>query len=176
LRIGHINLAPSFNGTGEHFVTLVEAIQAAGMQQHVLTRNVTLARRLDAIEGVEVGPAVRSAVTAYCLMPIVDLAHIHDAAAGQAGLLLTLTRSVPYVLSYDSESSISRNPLAQAVYRRALCVICRDDSEASIVRHFDPSLRTEIVPPLLRGDSADGFLRVYQNSQRMPIAGNSGIQ
>lgn len=175
MRIGHINLAPSLNGTGEHFVSLVEALQASGIRQHVLVRNATLARRLEAVEDVEVGPVVRSAVTAYCLMPAVDLAHIHDAASGQAGLLLTLTRSIPYVLSH-ADVAINRNPLTQAVYRRALCVICRDDGDASIVRHFDPSLRTEIVPLMGRGDSADGYLRVYQNSQRMPIAGNSGIQ
>lgn len=175
MRIGHINLARSFDGTSEHFVSLVEALQAARVRQYVLVRNVTLARRLSAIEGVEVGPVVRSAVTAYCLTPTVDFAHIHDAAAGQAGLLLTLTRSIPYVLSYD-EAAINGYPLTQAVYRRALCVICHDDSDASLVRHFDPTARTAIVPLMGRGDSADGFLRVYQNSQRMPIAGNSGIQ
>ena len=164
------------NGTGEHFVSLVESLQNAGIAQYVLVRNVTLAKRLDAVDGVVVGPVVRSAVTACCLMPKVDIAHIHGPAAAQAGLLLTLTRSIPYLLSYTGSVPNGRNPLAQAVYRRALCVICRDDGEASILRHFNPSLRVEILPDMHRQSSADEYLRLYQNSQRTPMAGSNGIQ
>lgn len=174
--IGHINLAKSFNGTGEHFVSLIEALQDIGVNQHVLVRNVTLAKRLDAVDGVVVGPVVRSAVTANCLMPQVDIVHIHDAAAAQAGLLMTLTRSIPYVLSYPGTVPNGRNPLAQAIYRRALCVICRDDCDASILRHYDQALHLEIIPEMERHGSAAAYLRLYQNSQRMPIAGSNGIQ
>jgi len=46
VRIGHINLATSFNGTGEHFVSLVEALEQVGVKQHVLVRNTALARRV----------------------------------------------------------------------------------------------------------------------------------
>jgi len=175
VHLGHINLARSFNGTGEHFVGLVEALQRAGVEQHVLVRNESLAKRIAAVPGVEVGPIVRSAVTAYCLMPRRDLVHIHDVAAGQAGLLLTLTRSIPYVLSHSS-NTLNPHPLTQAVFRRARCIVCSDDSDAAIVRCLDPSLHIEIVAPTVYGRSADDWLRVYQNSQRMPIAGNNGIQ
>jgi len=175
VHLGHINLAKSFNGAGDHFVGLVEALQQAGVEQHVLVRNETLAKRISAVPGVVVGPLVRSAVTAYCLMPHRDLVHIHDLTAGQAGLLLTLTRSIPYILSNSSAAS-TQYPLTQAIFRRARCIVCSDDSEASIVRHFDPSLPIEIVAPTVYGRSAEEWLRVYQNSQRIPIAGNNGIQ
>jgi len=174
VQIGHINLAKSFNGTGEHFVTLVEGLQRDGVSQYILVRNTMLAKRLDVVDGVVVGPIVRSPVTAYCLMPNLDLVHVHEMAGAQAGLLLMLTRSIPYVLSYGG--AISKNPLTQSVYRRASAVICRDDSEASILRHYDPSLRIEIVPKLEIEDPADPYLGVYQNSQRIPMAGNNGIQ
>lgn len=174
--VGHINLATSFNGTGEHFVSLAEALHDAGVAQYVLVRNVTMAKRLDAVSGITVGPTVRSAVSAYCLMPRVDVVHVHDAAAAQAGLLLTLTRSIPYILSHSGALPGGGNPLVQAVYRRALCVLCRDDSDASILRHFEPSLRLCIVPDMQRQSAADDYLRIYQNSQRMPMAGNNGIQ
>ncbi len=176
MRVGHINLETSFNGTGEHFVSLVESLREAGVEQYVLVRNVTLAKRLDAVAGVTVGPVVRSPVTACCLMPRVDIVHIHDAAATQAGLLLTLTRSIPYVLNHAGAPPGNRNPLTHAVYRRALRVLCRDDGDASILRHYDPSLRLEIVPDMHRRSAADDYVRVYQNSQRIPMAGNNGIQ
>ena len=176
MHIGHINLSKSIDDAGEQFAGLIKALQAREIQQYVLVRNVELAKRLDTVDGVVVGPVVHSAVTAYALMPNLDLVHIHDMSAGQAGLLLTLTRSIPYVLNHCDALPSGKNPLTQAIYRRALCVICRDDSEASILRHCDPTLRIEIVPDMDHEASADACLHVYQNSQRMPIAGNSGIQ
>ncbi|MGB5627550.1 MAG: glycosyltransferase [Woeseiaceae bacterium] len=130
MQIGHINLAKSSNGAGKHFVNLVEALQALDMRQHVLVRNVALAKRLDLVEGVTVGPAVRSAVMAYCLMPPVDVVHIHDPSEGQSGLLLTLTRSIPFVLTHRDASQL-RNPLAQAIYRRASGIVYQGDVDAA---------------------------------------------
>lgn len=164
------------NGTGEHFVALVEALQESEVDQAIIVRNSTLASRLALVENVTVGPVVRSAVTAFCLLPHVDVVHVHDSSAAQAGLLLTLTRSVPYVLTYRADVPLTRNPLTLSVYRRAAAVICSDDAGASILRHFDPLIRIEILPELHYPGSACAFLRVYQNSQRIPIAGNNGIQ
>ena len=175
VRIGHINLSVSFNGTGEHFVTLIEALQQHGEDQHVVVRNVTLAKRLDAIDNVTVGPVVHTPLVACCLMPHCDLVHIHDPNGAQAGLLLTLTRSIPYVLTHR-ESAPGRNPVTRAIYKRAAHVICLDGSDAAILRHYNPGLRIAVVPDISRPGSADGHLRVYQNSQSTPTAGSSGIQ
>lgn len=138
MHIGHINLAKSFNGAGEHFVSLVEALQAQGARQYILVRNISLAKRLDLVGDVTAGPAVRSAVMAYCLMPPVDVVHIHDPSEGQAGLLLTLTRSIPFVLTHRADAP-GRNPITQAVYRRASGIIYQSDADPAkhlrIYRH-----------------------------------------
>lgn len=176
MQIGHINLAKSFSGTGELFVNLVESLKQEGVEQHVLVRNVTLAKRLDAVEKVVVGPVVTSPISAYCLMPRLDLVHIHDASAGQAGLLLALTRSIPFVLTHRGAVPPNHNPLTQAVYRRASSIICMDESDVALLRHYDPSLDVRVVPDIGRHGSASEHLRVYQNSQRMPMAGSNGIQ
>ncbi|MBT8089921.1 MAG: glycosyltransferase [Gammaproteobacteria bacterium] len=128
--IGHINLAKSFNGAGEHFVSLVEALREHGVQQYVLVRNIALAKRLDLVDNVTAGPAVRSAVMACCLTPRVDVVHIHDPSDGQAGLLLTLTRSIPFVLTHRDDAP-GRNPITQAVYRRASGIIHQSDADAA---------------------------------------------
>jgi len=176
VQVGHINLAKSFNGTGEHFVSLVESLQDEGIDQHVVVRNVTLAKRLHAVENVVVGPVVRSPITAYCMMPRLDVVHIHDSSAGQVGLLLTLTRSIPYVLTHRGSIPTGLSPLMQAVYRRATSIICLDESDLAILHHFDPMLRVYVVPDLARSGSAERHLKVYQNSQRIPTAGSNGIQ
>lgn len=136
--IGHINLAKSFNGAAEHFVNLIEALQRLDTEQYVLVRSIGLAKRLDLVDNVTVGPTVRSAVTAYCLMPAVDVVHIHDPADGQAGLLLTLTRSIPFVLTRHDNAPGS-GPLSRAIYRRAAGMIYESDADAEkhvrIYRH-----------------------------------------
>ena len=119
MHIGHINLSESFNGAGEHFVALIESLQQHAIQQYVLVRNVSLAKRLDLIDGVVVGPVVTSPVTAYCLTPQVDVVHIHDQSGSSAGLLLALARSIPFVLPRREISGLSMNPINKAIYNRA---------------------------------------------------------
>lgn len=130
MRIGHINLAKSFNGAGDNFVKLIEALQEFGATQYVLVRNVALAKRLDIIENVAVGPTVRSAVMAYVLMPQVDVVHAHSSTDGQAGLLLTLTRSIPFVMTNNDQPG-NMNPLLQAIHKRAAGIVYRHDANAA---------------------------------------------
>jgi len=130
MHIGHINLAKSFNGAGENFVKLIEALQEYGATQFVLVRNVALAKRLDLIDDVTVGPTVRSAVMAYVLMPAVDVVHIHSPSDGQAGLLLTLTRSIPFVMTNNDQPG-GMNPMAQAISKRAAGIVYKHDANAA---------------------------------------------
>lgn len=153
MRIGHINLAKSFNGTGEHFVGLVEALQRHGTEQHVLVRNLALAKRLDIIENVTVGPVVRSAVTAYCLMPHLDVVHVHEPSGGQSGLLLALTRSIPFVLTHRGKPP-SKYPLAQAIYKRASGIICQNEIDAAAMLDHEPALRIDVIADVTH--AADG--------------------
>ena len=176
MNIGHINLARSFDAAGEHAVCLIEALHEEGVVQHVIVRNADLAKRIDIVDDVVVGPVVRSAISAYCLMPRVDLVHIHDVAASRAGLLIALTRGTPFVLTHRNPSSLSKDPLTQVIYRRAAGIICLDDGDVALLHHYDPSLHIHIVPDIGRAGSASRHLSVYQNSQRMPIAGRRGSQ
>ena len=158
--IGHINLSPKLHDTGEQLINLVEALRESGIEQHVLVRNTTLARRLAAVEGVNVVAIVHTPIMAYCLLPRVDVLHVHEPAAGQAGLLSALTRSIPYVLTHRGAVPWGSNPLLQAVYRRASVVICQDDSEIAMLRHWLPGLAADIVPEVERHGSAGGALKV----------------
>jgi hypothetical protein len=174
--IGHINLARDVDDSGEYFVALIDALQRAGVQQRVLVRSAVLADRVAAIGDVDTGPLVRSPVMACCLMPPVDVVHAHEPGAGKTGLLLTLTRSIPYVLTHRGAPATRGGPLLQSIYRRASAIFCQDDGDAALTHHWLPGLAIVIVPDVERHGSAAGHLRVYQNSQRMPIAGNNGIQ
>ncbi|MEL7185368.1 MAG: hypothetical protein AAFN50_02890 [Pseudomonadota bacterium] len=131
MHVGHINLAEAFNGVGEHFVRLIEELKLHGVEQHVVVRNTELAKRLEIIDGVTVGPCVRSAVTAYCLMPNVDVVHLHDRSSWNAGLLLVLTRSIPFVMTADKAIALSNSPLVSAVRNRAASLVDPEIAEVS---------------------------------------------
>ena len=124
MKIGHICLVIESEQALQRFAATVEAFDRLAIEQHVLVSSVALARRLHSCPYVTVGPVVRTPVMAYCLMPAVDLVHIHDDKSGQAGLLLTLTRSTPFVMSASAEESRnSRNPLRRSVLHRAQSLI-----------------------------------------------------
>lgn len=148
--IGHVNLAKSFNGAGEHFVTLVETLQQLGMKQYVVVRNVDLAKRLDIVSNVTVGPTVRSAVTAHSLIPDVDIVHIHDRSGWQAGLLLILTKSIPFVLTATDQNTHSRNPIVKSVYKRAFEVIPESVTDATeVLQVYTRAAQSLRVPTML---------------------------
>jgi hypothetical protein len=172
--IGHINLDKSFNGTGEHFVALVEALDRQGVRQHVIVRNESLAKRLRVYRAVTVGPTTSAPVVAYCLMPQVDVVHAHEERSGQAGLLLTLTRSMPYVLTRRRKAQPRRNPVIRSVYARAARVICATDAGARSLRKFDSLVQVEMINDIARKSAYDfdaacdriasEHLRVYRHA------------
>ena len=129
MKIGHICLAPPGNEISEHFAALVEALDRHYAEQHVLVASVMLAKRLAACQNVTVGPIVTTPVMAYCLMPNVELAHVHESKSGQAGLLLTLTRSIPFVITASRGSGAKKSPLTRSVLNRAAHVVKRSDTE-----------------------------------------------
>lgn len=145
LKIGHICLADNSNSHGERFAALVETLAGENVEQHVLVSSAALARRLAELPNVSVGPVVRTPVMAYCLMPEVDLAHIHEVKSGQAGLLLTLTRTIPYVISAQSDELDSKNPLTRSVFHRTAQLV--------------PVIADEAVREV-----ADEYLHIYQDT------------
>lgn len=146
--IGHINLDKSMNGIGEHFVKLIECLDRQGARQHVLVANAALARRVAVYENVCVGPVVRTPVMAYCLMPDVTVAHVHDSRSSQAGLVLTLTRSIPYVLTRRELTAPPRNPIARSMIERAARVICPNDDAAATLINAGLSVPVDVIPDI----------------------------
>ena len=128
MKIGHVFLGATDEAATNAFVSLVEDLDRLAVSQHVLVNDIAVARRLDSRPYVTVGPIVKSPVMAYCLMPAVDLVHAHDHRGGQACLLLTLTRSIPYVLS--KTASRNRDPLQRSITSRARRLIAADELAA----------------------------------------------
>lgn len=171
--VGHINLATSMNGTGEHFIKLVEALDGHGVLQHVLVANHALARRVSIYDHVAVGPVVKTPVMAYCLMPEVNVVHAHGRNGGQAGLLMTLTRSTPYVLTRRSLNPVGKNPISRSIISRAASVICPSKEAAARLRDEAFETPVEIIEDIshesIHGDRSDNqiaveHLRVYRQA------------
>lgn len=148
--IGHINLAKTFDCTGECFVTLVETLQQLGTKQYVVVRNAGLAKRLDHVTNVVVGPTVRSSISAQSLIPQVDIVHIHGRSGWPAGLLLLLTRSLPFVLTSTEQDARFKNPIMQSAYDRASAVIPKEMTDAAdILLIYRRSVESLRIPTML---------------------------
>lgn len=155
MRIGHINLAKSFNGTGEHFVALVEALDRQGIRQHVIVRNHALARRVALYDNVTLGPVTGSPVMAYCLMPTVDVVHVHNEKSAQSGLLLTLTRSIPFVLTQRKVRRNTKNPISRSIEERAASVICCTERAARRALARPSTKPVDVIADIAREEGTD---------------------
>ncbi|MGI9262747.1 MAG: glycosyltransferase [Woeseiaceae bacterium] len=155
MMLGHINLARSFNGTGEHIIGLVEALDRQGVTQHVIVRNEALAKRLRLYKGVSVGPTTGAAVMAYCLMPTVDVVHAHDSRGAQAGLLLTLTRSIPFVLTHRADMRPYDNPLGRSTFDRAAGIVCATDAGSRSLNAVDATRPVDVINDITRAGTDD---------------------
>ena len=174
MQIGHINLATSMNGTGEHFIRLVEALDRQGVEQHVLVANQSLARRVNVYDRVTLGPVVKTPIMAYCLMTDVRVVHAHDPTGAQAGLLMTLTRSTPYVVTRRSTETVGRNPIARSAISRAASVICTSSDAAKALSRDSFAVPVDVIEDLshdsVEGDIADNrvaaeHLRIYRRAE-----------
>ena len=123
MKIGHICLSTASDDAASEFASLIESLDRLAVDQYVLVADAAVARSLQSCPYVTVGPVVRSPVMAYCLMPEIDLVHVHDEKSGQAGLLLTLTRSIPFVMMNPETRPNGRNPLKRSIAHRAQSLI-----------------------------------------------------
>ena len=131
MKIGHICLDTVDAGKLNRIAALVEAIARQGVEQHILVASRELALRLAACPHLSVGPTVRSPIMAYCLMPEVELVHVHDDKSGQAALLLKLTRSIPFIITMDASFANDTSPLGRSVRNRASLAISEAYSASS---------------------------------------------
>lgn len=145
VKIGHISLSKAYGGSEHQLLMLSKALSNHDIEQHALVRNPVLARRLSKHANISVGPLVNSPVTAYGLMPNVDLAHVHDGKSLQSGLLLTLTRSIPYVVTHRSLNPPPAHALARSMYRRAEGIACVSDAVTKTMLAYCPNTPVDSI-------------------------------
>lgn len=126
MKVGQIYLDKTGGDSARQFQAIVEGLDRLAIDQHVLVASAELARSLSALPYVTVGPVVSTPVMAYCLIPEVDVAHVHDSKSGQTALLLKLTRAVPYVIS-STEPGNNKQSMWESVWDRASATIESDD-------------------------------------------------
>ena len=138
MKIGHINLAKEYGGSGHQLLMLAKALSNHRIEQHAVVSNPILARRLLEHVDISISPLVNSPVTAYGLMPNVDLAHLHDSKSMPSGLLLTMTRSIPYIVTHRSLEPPPAHALARSMYRRAEGIACVSEAVSKVMLAYSP--------------------------------------
>ena len=145
MRIGHLDLSRHLAGAEEQLVVLAEALSAQGIEQHAIVGNPFLARRLSVCTGITVGPVVRSPLAATFLMPAVDLVHVHDRNGANAGILLNMARSMPYVLTQRNLPVTGGLARIHPRYARAESIICPSQDVANAARRMLPDKIVDVI-------------------------------
>ena len=130
MNVGHVLLQPGSDDALLNVVTLIESLDRLAVRQFVLLADSAASRRLRACPYVQVGQTVRSPVVANCLMGDVDVVHAHDTKSGQVGLLLTLTRSIPFVLTERRDGPQASGAVNEMVRRRARAILDASATDA----------------------------------------------
>jgi len=176
MRVAHIVLDTSDVGSIQAVPDLIQALSRHGLQQTVLSGDTALIRRLRDVPRVTIGPTVQSPIMACCLMPEVDVAHVHDLKSAQTGLLLTLTRSIPYLITEPSRPAESHPAILRNCYRRAKWIVCQTKQQRVGLRSTYPDSLIEIIPEAAdKGGSTEraaaAYVRLYRqitDSGRLP--------
>jgi len=95
--------------------------------------------------------------------------------------LLTLTRSIPYVATRQSEDRLGDNPIIRSVYGRAVSIICPTKRAAAAVTGQGLGVPVDVIPTICCSDAdnpdrmvrktAAAHLHVYRraaDSRRIP--------
>ena len=144
--VGHVCLLKDSDAAGEQLLHLAEALGKQGIRQHVAVRSASLAGQLAGVEDVTVGPLVSSPGAAFCTIPAIDIAHLHDTRSLPVGLLLALTRSIPFITMYRDDSLPSDRAVIQLAYRRASSIVCLTNKAGDVMQTSYPKTIIDIVP------------------------------
>ncbi len=159
--IAHVLAGVPSTGAVEHCVALVTALSNLGFAQQVLTSSATLNRRLALCPNVDSGPPIHSAIGVCCSIGDVHVIHAYDIVAGQAALMLRLTRSIPFLFEFDANVEWPSS-LARMVVRRAFGVNCQTQEQAAAIGEDFEDILTTRFPRLryadLAGSDRDGDL------------------
>ena len=88
-------------------------------------------------------------------MPNVDVVHAHCSSGASAGLLLTLTRSIPYVFTCREEVVTTMTPIRQSVLNRAAGLIIPDKKIASLDASANYRAPVDIVADARYGNTSE---------------------
>lgn len=124
--LGHILLDRKGSDRDRDFLAMAENLDHLGVRQHFVVADDATARylqRLAFAAGVDV---TASPIVANCLISNVDLVHAHGYRAGRAGLIMTLTRGIPYVLTAIQNGRGEAMSLKGSVMRRARVLLTDD--------------------------------------------------
>lgn len=123
MKIGQVFLDTAGHSVERRYLKIIENLDKLAIEQYAVVSSPRIARTLQAFPFVSVSPIVKSAIMAYCLMPDVNVVHVHGRKGGQAGLLLALTRSIPFVIDQIDNWQETNNPITRSIVHRAFALI-----------------------------------------------------
>ena len=167
MQIGHICLATEFDDRTRQLTVLVRSLVSHSINQQSIVANHQLAVELEKTPIQHNVRVARSPISAYCAARNCDLLHLHDEFAGRTGLLATLTRGTPYVLTYRGSKAPPADALNRSIFSRAAGIVCDTAATAELVRHAHTGAAISVIEDAGHDDRSAQqmsakYVRVYR--------------
>ncbi|WP_342631814.1 glycosyltransferase family 4 protein [Marinobacter alkaliphilus] len=153
MHICHVNLASGFAGGERQTVNLIRFLAESGVEQTLIAKpdNQMIS------ELKELPVEIRS--TSHFLREHGggrwDLIHCHDGKAVYWGLIESLIRKTPYIVTRRVENPLKNKRVTRAAYGRALSVVCLSRAVSAAVKKLLPEARCPIIPSSYSGFDGD---------------------
>jgi glycosyltransferase involved in cell wall biosynthesis len=146
-RIAHVNLSRGFRGGERQTELLIQGLADRGLRQKLVARRgETLAERCAGIPSLEIVTVRNNVLSAAAALSDVDLVHIHEGRAVQAGYLNQKLRGVPYLVTRRVQKGPQHNPITRAMYRQAVAIVALSKAVQASVSALDAGLECELIP------------------------------
>ncbi|MHA7855546.1 glycosyltransferase family 4 protein [Marinobacter shengliensis] len=153
MHICHVNLASGFAGGERQTVNLIRYLAAQGCEQTLVAKPGN--PMIDEVSSLPVKVRTTPHFIAGHSRGTWDLIHCHDGKAVYWGLLESLLRKTPYIVTRRVENPLKNKKATRAAYGRAEAVVCLSRAVRDAVRRLLPEADCPVIPSSFSGFPAD---------------------
>ncbi|GGE74687.1 glycosyl transferase [Streptosporangium jomthongense] len=155
MHICHVNLASGFAGGERQTVNLIRYLADHGCEQTLVAKPGN--PMIEEVRGLPVNVRTASHFTVGHSRGNWDLIHCHDGKAVYWGLLESLLRKTPYIVTRRVENPLKDKKVTHAAYGRAESVVCLSRAVRNVVQGLLPEIDCTVIPSSFSGFPADAL-------------------
>ena len=176
MHVCHVNLARGFRGGERQTELLIRALDRGGLQQTLVARyGEPLLERLADLDSLDKRP-IRQPFWLRHSQLCGDIVHAHENKAAHLASLHRRRGGPPYLITRRVDNPPGTGAATRRMYRRASRLVAISSAIANILRAYDASLQTTIIPSALGilASSPEGVAELRRRWSGKTVIGHIG--